>query len=397
MTSGKRKGARKSNQQGIEIDDYMLDSIKASEEESKSPTSLLNTSKMLDQSDILKNGIAADIGGLSNLSLERGDSLSSTACTSTLSIEHEHNGEVYDIGYDDSFGRSSGLGNNMLDEAESIACTNEMMATGLGLDCGTSEGSCLINEGADCDGKEIKGDLDSLHLEALLVMDHDTDGQSNDISLEVIKDSDVAAYAQFSEQASSNMINNDQTANSGEWIAYWDDFHMRTYFYNAGKEESTWDPPSGMEHLVYGNMSDETTNMVAGLSELDNDQMDFRMSDEVQASCDLLSPPYLAKGLRNDARSLSPQLDGIAGNCLSADNGSSTNATNKKKKVRRTKSNRKLSISSEGLPSCMYLVFPSTIPKAILPTIYFNQLHDHIIAFLTPPAPSVSCFVLEII
>ncbi|KAI3465346.1 hypothetical protein Pfo_022009 [Paulownia fortunei] len=360
MTSGKRKDTRKNNQQSpIKIDDCMLDSIKVSEEESRSPASLLNTSKMLDGSEIRKNGILADIDGLSSLSLERGDSMCSTACTSTLSNEHDYNGEVSDLGFDQSLGCSSGLGNNILDEAESTPCTDEMMATGLCLDGGTSEGSCLINEGADCDGKEIKGELDSVHLEALLVMDHDTEGQSNDITLEVIQDSDIAAYAKFSEQANSNMINNHQTANSGEWIAYWDDFYMRTYFYNVETKESTWDPPSGMEYLAHGNIADEPTNIVDGLAELDNDQMDFRKSDEVQASCDLQPHLYLAKESRKDNWSLSQQLDEITGNWLSADNVSSTKATKRKKKVRRTKSNRKLSISSEDLQGVLQEVPPS--------------------------------------
>ncbi|KAL8513874.1 hypothetical protein ACS0TY_013116 [Phlomoides rotata] len=318
MTSGKRKGTRKSNQQSsIEIDDCMLDSIKAHEDENISPPpSLLNT-------DIPKNEIVPD--NLSNFSLERRDSLSSTACTSTLCNE---------------------------DEAESVPCSNETLAAGLSQDCGTSEGSCLINEGVDCDGKEIVGGMNSLHLETLLV-DHDIDGQSNHISLEAIKDS---------ERDNTVMINTYQIVSSGEWVAYWDDFHGRMYFYNAETEESTWDPPPGMEHHVYVDMVDEATYTMSGLSELGDDQIYLRTSVEAQASCDLQSPHELAKELRSDALLLSQELDGIAGNGLSADYVSSTNTRSKKKKARRTKSNRMLSISSEDLQGVLREV-PSSISK----------------------------------
>ncbi|KAL0291831.1 UNVERIFIED_CONTAM: hypothetical protein Sradi_7011700 [Sesamum radiatum] len=319
----------------------MQDLTTVSELDSRSPALLLNTSEILDGREILKHGNVADLDGLSNLSLERGDSMTSTACTSTRTIEHDYNGEVSDLGYDHSLGRNSGLGNPILDEAESTPCTNEMMATAPCLDGGTSEESCLINEVADCDGKE-KQELDSVHLETLMPVDHEAEGQSNNMSLEVIQDSDVAAYARLSELANSNVIDNHQTGKNGEWIAYWDDFHMRTYFYNVKTEESTWDPPSGMEHLAYGDIIDppsgvehlaygniadepidivdEPINTVYELAELDNDQRDFRKSDEVQVSCDLQLHCNLTEDLRNDNQSLSQQLDEVAGNWLSADN-----------------------------------------------------------------------------
>ncbi|KAL0438733.1 UNVERIFIED_CONTAM: Trimethylguanosine synthase [Sesamum latifolium] len=386
-TSGKRKGRRKNNQQTpTEIDDYMQDLTTVSELDSRSPALLLSTSEILDGREMLKHGNVADLDGLSNLSLERGDSMTSTACTSTRSIEHDYNGEVSDLGCDHSLGRSSGLGNPILDEAESTPCTNEMMGTAPCLDGGTSEESCLINEVADCDGKE-KQELDSVHLETLMPVDHEAEGQSNNMSLEVIQDSDVAAYARLSELANSNVIDNHQTGKNGEWIAYWDDFHMRTYFYNVKTEESTWDPPSGMEHLAYGDIIyppsgvelaygnigdepinivdepidivDEPINTVDELAELDNDQRDFRKSDEVQVSCDLQLHCNLTEDLGNDNQSLSQQLDEVAGNWLSADNVTSTNTAKRKKKLRRTKINRKLSISSEELEGVSQGVPPS--------------------------------------
>ncbi|VVA92741.1 unnamed protein product [Arabis nemorensis] len=38
---------------------------------------------------------------------------------------------------------------------------------------------------------------------------------------------------------------------SNEWKVYWDSFYGRSYFYNIKTQESTWEPPLGMEHLAY--------------------------------------------------------------------------------------------------------------------------------------------------
>ncbi|XP_042056735.1 uncharacterized protein LOC121801328 isoform X1 [Salvia splendens] len=315
-TRGKGKGSRKSKQRSpIEIDDYRLDSTKGTEEESRSPASVLNTSEMLDQSDtlMLKNEIVAEIGCLPDLSLEQGGSLISDACASTLSNKHEYNGETLKLKFDASVGCVSGFGNDM---------------------------SCELN---------------TLHQKASLVMNHNADGRSNYMNSEIIKDLDVAPNALFSEQADSEMI-----SGSGEWVAYWDDYHMRTYFYNVTMQESTWDPPPGMEHLVYSNVADESTSTVPGMSEMVNNEMDTEMPEEVQASCDLQLDHDLAKESTNDAHSFSQELDNIYADWVSNDDDSSKNTWNDKMKTRKTKSKRKLFITSED-----YLGGPDELPSSI--------------------------------
>ncbi|KAL1546955.1 trimethylguanosine synthase-like isoform X4 [Salvia divinorum] len=335
-TRGKGKGSRKSNQRSpIE------------KEESRSPASVLNTSEMLDQRVMLtlKNEIVAEIGCLSDLSLEHGDSVISDACASTLSNEHEYNGDALKLEFDASVGCIFGFGNDLLCEEKSIPFTNETVATDLGLDCGTSEGNCLRNE--------INAEPNTLHQEASLVMDHTSDG--NDMNLEHIKDFDVAPSALFSEQADSDMV-----SGSGEWVAYWDDFHMRTFFYNVTMQESTWDPPPGMEHLVYSNVAHESTSSVPELSELAIDEMDIEVPEEIRAYCDLQSPHGLAKESTIDAHSLGQQWDDISCDWVSTDDVSSKNTRNYKKKTRKTKSKRKLSITSED-----HLGVPDELPSSI--------------------------------
>lgn len=44
---------------------------------------------------------------------------------------------------------------------------------------------------------------------------------------------------------------------SSEWKVYWDSFYGRSYFYNVNTQESTWQPPLGMEHLAYSHETHE--------------------------------------------------------------------------------------------------------------------------------------------
>lgn len=56
----------------------------------------------------------------------------------------------------------------------------------------------------------------------------------------------------------------------GDWMTYWDELYERNYYYNYKTQESTWDPPPGMEHLasVYG--PNESKEMVLASSKMDD-------------------------------------------------------------------------------------------------------------------------------
>ncbi|ESQ50772.1 hypothetical protein EUTSA_v10022632mg [Eutrema salsugineum] len=51
--------------------------------------------------------------------------------------------------------------------------------------------------------------------------------------------------------------NNDD---SDEWKVYWDSFYGRSYFYNIKTQESTWNPPIGMEHLAANSYNTHNLN-----------------------------------------------------------------------------------------------------------------------------------------
>ncbi|CAO2831743.1 unnamed protein product [Amaranthus hypochondriacus] len=54
-----------------------------------------------------------------------------------------------------------------------------------------------------------------------------------------------------------------------EWSVFWDSFYMRYYFYNSKTQESTWNPPPGMENCVQGDISN-----VNDISNTVNEQFD---------------------------------------------------------------------------------------------------------------------------
>lgn len=68
-------------------------------------------------------------------------------------------------------------------------------------------------------------------------------------------DGDSVLIPETTDSQSYKLGDNDD---SSEWKVYWDSFYGRSYFYNVSTQESTWEPPLGMEHLAY---SYETQNL----------------------------------------------------------------------------------------------------------------------------------------
>ncbi|KAL0360838.1 UNVERIFIED_CONTAM: Trimethylguanosine synthase [Sesamum radiatum] len=128
-----------------------------------------------------------------------------------------------------------------------------------------------------------------------------------------------------------------------------------------------------------------TINTVYELAELDNDQRDFRKSDEVQVSCDLQLHCNLTEDLRNDNQSLSQQLDEVAGNWLSADNVTSTNTAKRKRNLeeRKLTGNYPFPVKIQG----HLTAFPSPFAFCMLSAyVHGNQKRSkHVIAIDIDP------------
>ncbi|EOY14435.1 S-adenosyl-L-methionine-dependent methyltransferases superfamily protein, putative isoform 1 [Theobroma cacao] len=96
---------------------------------------------------------------------------------------------------------------------------------------------------------------------------------------------DCSSVAPCNEKDVLDCDGNDQTYGGalGDWRVYWDSFYMRNYFYNLKTQASTWDPPPGMENLVFNNLNNKSNEMTAeslqksvhggGLEELLSDEL----------------------------------------------------------------------------------------------------------------------------
>lgn len=132
--------------------------------------------------------------------------------------------------------------------------------------------SCPVNidDGASAESCMNYGDVDLVASEHYGDVDHGMEGEklSSDIS-KMPEGSNTSAYSQFPEVLGSDKIDSECNDEFGDWGAYWDSYYSRNYFYNIKTQESTWDPPPGMEHLAVGDVANESKESVADIVELD--------------------------------------------------------------------------------------------------------------------------------
>lgn len=127
--------------------------------------------------------------------------------------------------------------------------------------------------------------------------------------------------AVFSEQLDHDNIDSECNDDFGDWRTYWDSFYSRNYFFNIRTQESTWEPPPGMEHLLFLDMGDEPKEMVADVAEM---YVDSAVSFHYNEKLDSIDSQYNLGSVeesRKDDRSLDqPSNETLEGFGLAADN-----------------------------------------------------------------------------
>ncbi|TXG52421.1 hypothetical protein EZV62_021590 [Acer yangbiense] len=106
---------------------------------------------------------------------------------------------------------------------------------GLFMECDCLEVSSVVN--SDKEGEKF---CNNNYIEQLLVPESDV----NSSNLEVVDHDEIGSYN----------CNGDY----GDWKVHWDSCYLRNYFYNIKTHVSTWDPPTGMEHLSFADITDES-------------------------------------------------------------------------------------------------------------------------------------------
>ncbi|KDP38328.1 hypothetical protein JCGZ_04253 [Jatropha curcas] len=92
-----------------------------------------------------------------------------------------------------------------------------------------------------------------------------------DSSTEQSGDPEIVALSYNSEILGQNgEDNHGYNDDLGDWRVYWDSFYMRNYFHNIKTGTSTWDPPTGMEHLAFEGAADRQNVVIAEVTENDS-------------------------------------------------------------------------------------------------------------------------------
>lgn len=152
---------------------------------------------------------------------------------------------------------------------------------------------------------------------------------------------------------------------SSEWKVYWDSFYGRNYFYNVMTQESTWQPPLGMEHLAYShethNLNEFPTEATEKqpddlLRNLPADDVPPEQSDDLGGVC---QSQHETKTLEEVSSLIDTYQETSIGNQLldvttleEEGNGTSVVKTIKKakKKTRRSRAKKIFSCSNTGVP-----------------------------------------------
>jgi len=125
-------------------------------------------------------------------------------------------------------------------------------------DSAASAGSHLTGAGVNYCGAEY----DECLMDSECLKVSPTVGKGTDCEIIYIDDDDATCRPHVIESellpVSSEGIGcdrNDVSTNYavlGDWMAFWDTYYKRTYFYNISTHTSTWETPPGMEHMVIG-------------------------------------------------------------------------------------------------------------------------------------------------
>ncbi|XP_075096612.1 uncharacterized protein LOC107819562 isoform X1 [Nicotiana tabacum] len=234
-----------------------------------------------------------------------------------------------------------------------------VVIVGSSLECGNNAESCPIDSSVDSgwiSGEGLNGHcernpLNGEQMEYACVGNPLNGEQVESTAMQMTEhhteDGQLCSY--FGEELHNcNTTGNNCEETINDWRLYWDNDHQRNYFYNVVTMQSTWDPPPGLDDLVFTNFTTKQPEMALETVELED--ADLKESNNMQTSASIQSDLDIADGFRDDEVLLDGQLNDSEGTGQFAD--SSLSSTKQKKRVRKTKFKGKLSIESQELQFC---------------------------------------------
>nr|GEV88406.1 RNA cap guanine-N2 methyltransferase [Tanacetum cinerariifolium] len=127
-------------------------------------------------------------------------------------------------------------------------------------------------------------------------------------NVDVERAEEVNVNSQFPDKC--DKVNNGGNDDYGDWMPCWDEYYERSYYYNCRTQESTWEPPPGMENLAFyyvSNESKEDSNGVVG------------KMDSKEENSSLLQHVAVSDGLSSDVSPVQIHNEHLAGPELTAD------------------------------------------------------------------------------
>ncbi|KAJ0086811.1 hypothetical protein Patl1_08935 [Pistacia atlantica] len=272
MTGGKRKVSRmKHSQSHKETMDEMLELSKVSEQEMEFPTIFHDTTgnslccmSMLGQSESSHYDVAVD-GSESQCPTREEEDSTSSGRISGSAVEKQicerifhvvsNNYGNYDIGQH---------GDHMSkDDTKIVAGSTPVEAE-------HAPESSLTDAGNDNCSKGLCGCLmeyDCLEVSSVAICDNKGDKVCTNNFVEQTQVPESVVYSSRLEVVNQEEIDIcNSNGDFGDWMVYWDSFYRRNYFYNIKTHASTWDPPPGMEHLLFVDTSDKSNEMTAEMA-----------------------------------------------------------------------------------------------------------------------------------
>ncbi|XWS21204.1 hypothetical protein CRYUN_Cryun30bG0035300 [Craigia yunnanensis] len=263
MTISKKKGARPKRSHGHKDTEETLKFSKVSEMEIVSPSifhdnssSSLCCMSMLGQSESSYHDVAVAVNESLCPGHKREDSVNSarTICGSVMEQNCDGISDfVTNDGQDYDFAQQSGI---MSKDDEEIALSSTSLGAELLPEC------CLMEPGLDhCnnigDGSVMEHECFECSSGTQCIGKGEKDCSYNGTHQLPVSES----YSTNSDVVDCD--DNDQTygGDFGDWRVFWDTFYMRNYFYNIKTQVSTWDPPPGMENLVFDILIDKSDEM----------------------------------------------------------------------------------------------------------------------------------------
>ncbi|KAG4140412.1 hypothetical protein ERO13_D06G017400v2 [Gossypium hirsutum] len=270
MTVSRKKGTRPKHSNRHKDIEEVMEFSKVSEMEIESPIFHDNSSSSFCESSY--HDVAVGVDGSLCLGHKQEDS------SSLVGMEQNNDG-ISDLVTNDAWECNLARQSDVVSKDDDI---NMVSSTSLGAEL--LQEYCLMEPGINhCNNKEDGSSMEHEKVEKVCTC-------SGTQQLLVPK-----SFSTNSEGLDSDCNDHTYGGDFGDWRVYWDSFYSRNYFYNIKTQASTWDPPPGMENLVFANLNNKSDEMAIDSIEksVHDGGLEKLLSDELSNGTELAAASNL--------------------------------------------------------------------------------------------------------